>query len=227
MKNDSLRRALEARDPIRDEDFDTVYPFAYQLLSATYWTPVETARRATDLLVSEGARRILDVGAGVGKFCLVGAASTTEAQFFGIEHRAHLVRAACDAQQKLGLARVELMHGRIEDVRSEDFDGFYLFNPFAENLMGRGDRLDGSVPLSRTRFDADVQRAATMLGTAAPGTPVVTYFGYGGEMPRDYDLVHVESPNWGALKLWIKNDNGTAGHSTSRGWRTSSQEGTS
>ncbi len=206
MKIDRLRRALQERLPVRDEDFDAIYPFMYQQVSSRYWTPVETARRATDLLVGEGARRVLDVGAGVGKFCLVGAASATRARFVGIEQRAHLVQAARDATRRLGSKRVEILHGRLHDIDTAAFDAFYFYNPFAENLLGRTTRLDDYVHLSRERYKADVRQAAAVLTAAPAGTRVVTYYGYGGKMPPEYDLVHVERRHCGALQLWIKSE---------------------
>lgn len=219
MKIGQLREALREREPVRDDEFDEIYPFMYQQVSARYWTPVETARRATDLLVGEGARRVLDVGAGVGKFCLVGAASTTRARFVGIEQRASLVPAARDAIHRLGSERVEILHGRLEDIDADAFDAFYFYNPFAENLFGRTTRLDDDVHLSRKRYMADVGQAAAVLTAARPGTRVVTYCGYGGKMPAGYDMTHVEHRHSGPLELWIKRDAVRASGIAARGCR--------
>lgn len=204
MTLDGLRRGLRERLPLRDEDFDAIYPLVYQRASARYWTPVDTARRATDLLVGEGARRILDVGAGVGKFCLVGAASTTRASFVGIEQRAHLVEAACEAKRRLRSERVEIVHGSLENIEATAFDALYFYNPFAENLFGPTSRLDDRTELSPERYEDDVRLAGTILAAAPAGTCVVTYYGYGGRMPSRYDLVHTEWHGCGALELWIQ-----------------------
>jgi hypothetical protein len=67
-----------------DLAFDALYERRIRELSPQHWTPVRIARRAAELLTLSGAKRILDVGSGVGKFCIVGAL-TTEAQFVGIE----------------------------------------------------------------------------------------------------------------------------------------------
>jgi SAM-dependent methyltransferase len=203
MKVDRLRRALQDRLPVRDQDFDAIYPFAYREVSAEYWTPVDTARRAAELLVGEGARRILDVGAGVGKFCLVGAASTTQACFVGIEQRVRLVQAARDAQHRLRAERVEILHGRLDEIDTAAFDAFYFFNPFGENIFRYTSPLGTDVPLSRERYEADVRQAAAVLTAAGSGTRVVTYNGYGGRMPGMYELVHAERHHSSPLQLWI------------------------
>lgn len=201
MMIERLRRALHERRPVRDEDFDAIYPLRYRQVSAQYWTPVETVRCAADLLV--GARRVLDVGAGVGKFCLVGAASAPWARFVGLEQREHLVAAAREAARSLRAERVEILHGRLGDIDTSAFDAFYFYNPFAENLMG-STRLGDDLRLSRRRYEADVRHALAALVAAPTGTRVVTYYGYGGAMPPEYELVHAERRHSGALQLWIK-----------------------
>lgn len=203
MKIARLRRALAAGAFVRDEDFDEVYPLVYRQASSLYWTPVETARRAATLLIAAGARRILDVGAGIGKFCIVAAALTSDAMFTGIEQRAHLVDVGLNARQVLGVSRAELLHAALSDFATASFDGFYFYNPFIENALPASFRLDDSVPLSPSRYKADVCRAARLLASARVGTPVVTYHGYGGKMPRGYELTRIEG-HLGMLRLWVK-----------------------
>ncbi|MBI3542695.1 MAG: hypothetical protein HY075_05405 [Deltaproteobacteria bacterium] len=48
------------------------------------------ARRAAELLTDGRAARVLDVGSGAGKFCLVGALSS-KGRFVGIERQRRLV----------------------------------------------------------------------------------------------------------------------------------------
>src|SRR4051812_11609675 len=77
---------------VDDAYFDRIYPDWAQRMSRLHWTPVPVALRAAQLLTenhSSGAR-VLDLGSGAGKFCLVGA-STYGGDFFGIEQRSHLV----------------------------------------------------------------------------------------------------------------------------------------
>ena len=56
--------------------FDRLLPFYWRRLSIMHWTPVHVARRAAQLLVTGPKTRVLDVGSGPGKFCLVGAMAT-------------------------------------------------------------------------------------------------------------------------------------------------------
>ncbi len=77
-------------------DFDHVYPDWVRSLSERHWTPVDVAERAAELLVTSAGVRVLDVGSGAGKFCIIGAL-TTEGKFCGIEQRAHLIDVAREA----------------------------------------------------------------------------------------------------------------------------------
>src|SRR3954469_15119917 len=81
-----LAEDLRGGRKVTDFRFDQVYSPHIRKLSETHWTSVEVAIRASELLVTSERTRVLDVGAGSGKFCIVGALSS-RAQFTGIEHR--------------------------------------------------------------------------------------------------------------------------------------------
>ena len=64
-KNLSINRFFSS-----DNRFNTLYPEPIRLLAARHWTPLNVARRASLFLAAEHGARILDIGSGVGKFCL-------------------------------------------------------------------------------------------------------------------------------------------------------------
>ena len=97
---------------VEDEKFDQVYPSRIRKLSALHWTPVRVAAEAAKLLVTTPATRVLDVGCGPAKFCLVGA-SFTDGSFTGVEQREELVAAARNAALRLHLDDVEIIHGNV------------------------------------------------------------------------------------------------------------------
>jgi hypothetical protein len=198
-----IAEALRANGPVHDAEFDELFPVDLRGAATTYFTPVAVARRAAALLVEAGARRVLDVGAGVGKFCLDGACAAS-VEFVGIEQRARLVEVAREAARQLGVGRVEFRQGKFESVNPALFDGFYLFNPFAENLFRVEHRLDDSVELTETRYLEDVRRARALLDGAPPEAAAVTYCGFGGQMPRGYRLWASEPHGAGILRLWVR-----------------------
>lgn len=202
---DLMQRRLRAGVPVADFLFDELYPYSLRAKSSAFWTPVAVALRATELLAPSRGARVLDVGAGVGKFCIVGAARA-DAVFVGIEQRLHLVLAAERAARCLGAVNAHFLHGAFEGADIESFDAVYLFNPFEENLWPPVAQLDKTVELSAGRFVRDVARARHVLSRARPGTRVVTYHGLGAAMPPNYERVSCEPIHSGALDLWIKVD---------------------
>jgi hypothetical protein len=198
-----LRRHL-ARQVLDDAAFDAMYAGPIQAKSASFWTPLAVASRAAALFALHGARRVLDVGSGPGKFCLAAGCMHPDLDFVGIEHRAELVSAACLAQSRLGLENVGFLYGDATRAPWDRFDGLYLFNPFSENLCDHDEQLDNTVELSTARYMSDVRRVAAALATAAVGNCVVTYHGFGGPIPSSYELIHAERAQTDWLRVWIK-----------------------
>lgn len=195
-----IARRLERGEIVSDRAFDEVYPLPVRQRSRLYWTPVEIAVRAAQMLAHEPGSTILDIGAGVGKFCLV-AAAAVRSEVRGIEHRAHLVDVARAAAAKLGVTP-SFEHGSLDRLDMSGIGGVYLYNPFSENLCSPAERLDASVELSEHRFRKDVAATELLLDRARVGTRVVTYCGFGGEMPDGYALIARERQ--GQLELWVK-----------------------
>jgi len=194
----------------KDEKFDLIYPQQIQRLSSLFWTPVAVAAEAAKLLVTDRAcraeglaksgTRVLDIGCGPGKFCLVGA-SLTYGRFTGVEQRRDLVVAARQAGNDLSLTNVEFIHGNVLEVDFAEYDAFYLFNPFEEN-MHSGHTIDSAVRLSPALFKRYTSHVAAQLGARPIGTRVVTYAGYADDIPACY---YCESALFDDdLKLWIK-----------------------
>ena len=198
----ALSAETDAPEPfsIEDEKFDQVYSPQVRRLSPLFWTPVAVAAEAARLLATKAATRVLDVGCGAGKFCLI-AASVTDGEFTGVEQRAELVAAARHAAAQLATDGVEFLHANVMDVPFASYDAFYIFNPFEEHLHGY--KIDKAVALSPELFRRYTSYVSDQLGDRPLGTRVVTYMGYADDIPGCYDC---EATLFGDdLKLWIKN----------------------
>jgi SAM-dependent methyltransferase len=204
-----LRHLIRDGELVSDRDFDALYPPHLRRLSRDFWTPVGVAQRAATLLAPKPGTRILDVGAGVGKLCIIAAASTL-AVVTGIEQRPHLVRVARQAALQMNVG-VSFVHGDLSDVDWCAFDAFYFYNPFYENLLPRDARIDQLVALSQHRFCVDLQRALDGITRARAGARIVTYHGLGMGLPRGFRLASRESAGSDELKLWIKEEEPRAG----------------
>ncbi len=196
----AIADALRSGAVLSDPRFDRIFPAQHRFRSWLHWTPLDVAVRASALLASGKAIRVLDVGAGIGKVCLVGAL-TTPATWFGIERDAEMVSAAQAAAIKLHVQRRAVF--TLGDVTRSDwseFDAFYLFNPFGEHLLGGPE----DALSRREAYIASIELTQHRLADAVPGTRVVTYHGFGGELPPGYELVHREPAHEDELRLWIR-----------------------
>ncbi|NOS70379.1 MAG: class I SAM-dependent methyltransferase [Verrucomicrobia bacterium] len=194
---------LEYIHTLEDDRFDLVYPPEIRAVSSVHWTPVIVARRAAEFLVREPGTRVLDIGCGPGKFCIVGALMT-EGRFTGVEQRQHL----CDlAQSVIGQAKLpnaEIIHGNVTDIEFSNFEAFYLFNPFEENLETTM-KIDATVHLSGDLYEKYTEHVARQLALAPLGTRVVTYCGTCEEVPLGYESL--DSSLDYSLKFWEKTKN--------------------
>jgi hypothetical protein len=199
------------REDVTDAEVDQCLEPELRSLSERYWTPVEVARVAAKWLTEAGARRVLDIGSGVGKFCIVGAATTT-ATFVGIEHREPLVVAAREAAVKMGVGRQTMfIHAPITYELLIGYSAFYLFNPFAENLFAEPDRIDSTVELGSGKLIYDVNVVGSALRSSPAGTRVVTYHGFGGPIPDNLDVVEERPMGTDVLRLWVKSGRAQTG----------------
>ncbi len=201
---ESVRSSLRWRVPISDEEFDALYPEHVRLLSNVHWTPVAVALRAAALLVPEPGLRVLDVGSGAGKVCCIGALSS-RSTWHGIERDPRLVSTARRMAKHLEVQDTTTFTiGDMGTVNWAEFDSIYFFNPF-ERLLFAPAPIEPR--LRWTLFGNEVSRAEERLATLAPGTRVVTYHGFGGEMPANYTLSGMERIGSDQLALWIKKPN--------------------
>jgi SAM-dependent methyltransferase len=189
---------------LSDAAFDRELPRYVRERARDYWTPVGVVARAIDSLVAHGARRILDVGCGPGKFCVVAAHLAPNAEVHGVELRPRLVRLGTALAQRYEVSNVRLSWGDATRLAWEAYDGLYFFNPFQENVLFQSDRFDDCVEFSTRRFGADLLRAEALLSNARVGTVVVTYHGLGGAIPASYELLADELAGSDRLRTWIQ-----------------------
>jgi hypothetical protein len=186
-----------------DVEFDSVYDERVRALSLRHWTPVPVAVRAAQLLTEAGATRILDVGSGVGKFCIVGALSTN-ARFVGVEWRGRLVEIARRAAIQHGARRATFVHANFEAFSFVGFSGIYLYNPFYEQISDLMAQIDGGIERSKTIYRQFVRTTIAKLAALVPPVAVTTFNGFGGLIPPKYTLKVVEPAGSDQLELWVK-----------------------
>ena len=143
------------------------------------------------------------MGSGVGKFCIAGALST-EATFVGLERRGRLVGVARGAAAHYGAERATFVHGNVDEFSFEGFTGIYLFNPFYEQISNLVVQIDETLERSSIWYEHFVDTTTTKLDKLDRPVAVVTYNGFGGDMPLTYTFVGEEPAGTDRLELWIK-----------------------
>ena len=197
-------RVRLASGKLLDAAFDCLLPPIVRMKSTLHWTPVSVARLAATRLAEHGAQRVLDAGSGPGKFCTVGASTCNLVTFVGIEQRVGLVAVARHLAQRLGVTNARFVLGDAMAYSWAQFDGFYFFNPFAENALGAEDVFDAGTPAPKLRFATEALRVARRLREARRGSALVTYHGLGGPIPSSYELMSEENSGSGCLRTWVK-----------------------
>lgn len=184
-----------------DDQFNDLYPGSIQILSKLHWTPLETAGKVANFLARGNNESILDIGSGVGKFCLAAAYHNPNDLFYGIEQRLSLNVHAESAKNFLQLQNAFFLHGNFTQLDFRRFDHFYFYNSFFENLPGT-DKIDDSIEYSEALYTYYKQYLYKQLKLKPKGTRLCTLCAWEHEIPPEYHVVRSEMSE--QLKFWIK-----------------------
>lgn len=191
---------LQSGLAVDDRYFDSMYSRRMRHVAAFHFTPVAVAQAAAQYLVDKPGARVLDIGSGAGKFCMIGAACT-QGQFTGVEQRPSLHRLSERLSRRYALPNVRFIHANITSIDIQAFDAVYFFNAFQENVI-QSDPIDHSVCLDKSLYRLYSQYVRSQLAAMPAGTRLATYFSYGDEVPDSFRVMDTDFE--GKLKLWKK-----------------------
>ncbi|QNK61015.1 methyltransferase domain-containing protein [Pedobacter sp. PAMC26386] len=184
-----------------DTIFDSFFPDRIRKISRIHWTPLGIAKKAASFLAPAPGSKILDIGSGVGKFCIAAAHFFPESEFHGVEQRKDLFDLAIKAQQRSEVSNVLFIHGNFTQLNLDTYDGIYFYNAFAENLINVA-RIDDSVDYSTGLYTYYANYLGNALVNKSRGTRLVTYHGYEHEIPKGYEMVEQDEAK--PLKMWLR-----------------------
>lgn len=193
-------KALQYNLPVQDKEFDRIYPQHIQKLSNMHWTSIEVAKKASIFLAHKPNVKVLDIGSGVGKFCIVGAL-TTEGRFYGVEHRKELADISKQIASEYRIDNLKILHSNITDINFLDYNAFYFFNSFYENI-DETRIIDLNVKVSPHRYKEYRDYMYTQLSIAPAGTRLATYYCLYSEIPPGYRIVETHFDDH--LVFWVK-----------------------
>lgn len=184
-----------------DTEFHKLYPQPVRALARMHWTPLYIVQKVVSYLAPNNKVKILDIGSGVGKFCLAGAFYKPSVSFFGVEQRKSLITHAEYVREKLGFQNVHFLHRNFTQINLCEYDHFYFYNSFFENLDG-AEKIDNEIDYSNELYNYYSIYLYNQLEKMPIGTRVATYCSWGDEMPPCYKVAETHFDN--LLKFWIK-----------------------
>jgi tRNA A58 N-methylase Trm61 len=183
-----------------DKTFDARYPLRYRAISEFHFTPVKVAQVVAEFLVQKPGTRVLDVGSGAGKFCMVGAAST-QGHFTGVEQRKSLHDLAIKTSKNQHSDQLEFIHSNIMEIDFTRFDAIYYYNSFYEHIF-KDSAIDQTLTLDKNLYTLYTQFMREQLSKMPVGTRLATYFSFMDEVPEGYKVLATDFDL--KLKLWEK-----------------------
>ncbi len=196
-----LFKNIKSNIEIVDTDFDLIFEEKVQEASGIHFTPIKVAKMAAQYLADDKSPKILDIGSGAGKFCMIGAACT-EGYFVGVEQRERLHLEAIRLSEQYKLTNVSFINTNITNIDFKDYDAFYIFNAFYENISLFGGSIDDDIELKRELYESYSLYVKGQLEAMPDGTKLVTYFSFGKEIPKNYIIRYTAFDE--KLKMWEK-----------------------
>jgi len=191
---------LKAKESVSDEEFDAIFPEEVRDYSNRHYTSVYISQRAAKYLAVKEDIQILDIGSGTGKFCLVGAICTN-AHFTGVEFRKYQSEIAKECADRYAITNVSFVHANILDINFDEFDAFYIFNPFLENIDTSA-RMDQLMDGKESDYEVFKKYVHDQLEKKKIGTRLATYWTALSQVPESYELK--KSILGDTLKFWEK-----------------------
>jgi SAM-dependent methyltransferase len=184
-----------------DARFDTLYSLRAQQLSSMHWTPIDVAIEAAKYLTSGPGTNILDIGSGVGKFCITAAHYFPDYTFYGVEQRKALIDEALIAQNATKTTNVCFIHANFTELNRDEFDHFYFYNSFSENIV-HDKPIDNLIQTSAAIYEEYLSTFYELLDEKPAGTRLATF-----HCPDDYIPAAYKRNRHAAaesLTLWLK-----------------------
>ncbi len=195
-----LFKYIQADLEVTDSEFDRIYSKKMKWVSETHFTPIHIAKMAAAYLAENIGTKVLDVGAGAGKFCMIGAAYT-KGYFYGVEQRKNLCSIAQRISNYYHLDNVAFINENIINIDFKAFDAFYFFNAFYENVSLLG-AIDTKIVLDKQLYYDYSYYVKEQLADMPIGTKLVTFHSFLKEIPNNYQVQFTSFDE--KLKFWKK-----------------------
>ncbi|MCO5936472.1 hypothetical protein NAF17_13075 [Mucilaginibacter sp. RB4R14] len=124
-----------------------------------------------------------------------------ETFFYGVEQRHELIYLAEEAKGYTKLSNVTFIYANITQVNFKEFDHFYFYNSFHENIDPEN-QIDDNIELSESLYNYYNQYPCAALNKKPSETRLVTFHSFEQEIPPGFKLADISCN--GLMKMWIK-----------------------
>jgi len=186
---------------IVDKEFDQVFPPRIKTLSERHWTPIIVAKIASTFLCHQAGLRVLDIGSGVGKFCLVGATLQPSCTFYGLDIRDYFIKIANKLKKKHAVSNAIFECQNLLETDISTYDGIYFYNSFQEKIDDTS-MMDDESSVSHEIYNTYTQHLYQKFLDMPVGTRLVTYHTAEFCVPENYKMV--ENHLMGKVRCYIK-----------------------
>tara|TARA_B110000285_G_scaffold231819_1_gene301392 strand:+ start:1963 stop:2556 length:594 start_codon:yes stop_codon:yes gene_type:complete len=183
-----------------DVGFNGIYLNKYRDDENLHWTPITVIKKAILWLNCSSESNVLDIGSGVGKFCIIGSL-ISKGKFTGVEKREDLIKESNRIKKHLNLKDISFNHRNITEINFQDYSAFYFYNPFCDHQIGFN-QIDNKLNLSKKKSELYENYVRQQLDLMPKGTRIVTYYSEYFELPTSYFAKDIAFK--GTLVLWEK-----------------------
>lgn len=199
-----LIQLIKSNSRTVDSEFDKLLPPLYRYHSNVQWTSVLVAKAIATWLQNFHGKRFIDIGSGVGKLCIA-LRILTDLKIYGIEQRPHLVQVTNEIIKINNLQDITIQEKNLTNLNWQDFDIFYLFNPFQEHVsLSPTAVIDNTISFHRDHYLAYTAKVFEELQKMSPNKVLITFHGYGGKLPKSWALKSSQYIEGGFLSMWVK-----------------------
>lgn len=185
-----------------DTLWDSYLPEKFRMLSPFQWTPISVIERTWKYLSLDGVTSIVDLGSGVGKFCIyLSFLSNHSIEISGLEDREELVVLSDSLKEHWETPKVKFRNENFLQHFPEGHSHYYCFNPLYETMKG-SHSIDLQKQKSANQFLKDLQTLKQNLLLLKSKTKLITFHGFGGSSLPGFRIVLKEEISGGEYLIW-------------------------
>ena len=181
-----------------EKQFLDLLPEYLKDLDDDYWSDFSQIEQSCKWL--KNCSNVLDIGSGVGKFCIIGT-QLLSSNFFGIEKNRQLHSKANVVLSHLSNHRVKFILGDLFELPLSNYDGLYIYNPFVENIS-LGKKIDNSIAYDEELYHKLHDQLSIRLDLLKSDSLVVNNSLVTDYFSDKFELLDVHSEP--SLTLWKK-----------------------